>query len=155
MSDTHACELHMTKRQSAAGQSLRQESVSQTGSQGFAVLPPENLRCSRFSYNKNRIKFIELFSRDIFVGTSFTAIFKHYFKTVTVIFRFSEFVTRISKKLPSFFWKLSTSIQKNYRNLELDQRIRKQRTIRESEIISEVKSFGVSSPLVFFVDIKM
>ncbi len=44
--------------------------------------------------------------------------------------------------------------QKNYRNLELDQRIRKQRTIRESEIISEVKSFGVSSPLVFFVDIK-
>ena len=44
--------------------------------------------------------------------------------------------------------------QKNYRNPELDHRIRKQRTIRESEIISEVKSFGVSSPLVFFVDTK-
>ena len=44
--------------------------------------------------------------------------------------------------------------QKNYRNPELDHRIRKQRTIRESEIISDVKSFGVSSPLVFFVDTK-
>ena len=44
--------------------------------------------------------------------------------------------------------------QKHYRNSQLDDRIRKQRTIRESEIISEVKSFGVSSPLVFFVDIK-
>lgn len=44
--------------------------------------------------------------------------------------------------------------QKNYRNFELDQRIRKQRTIRESEIISEVKSYGISSPLVFFVDTK-
>lgn len=44
--------------------------------------------------------------------------------------------------------------QKNYRNPELDHRIRKQRTIRESEIISEVKSFGVSSPLVYFVDTK-
>ncbi len=43
---------------------------------------------------------------------------------------------------------------KNYRNSELDNRIRKQRTIRESEIISEVKSFGISSPLVFFVDTK-
>lgn len=44
--------------------------------------------------------------------------------------------------------------KKNYRNSELDHRIRKQRTIRESEIISQVKSFGVSSPLVFFVDTK-
>jgi len=44
--------------------------------------------------------------------------------------------------------------KKNYRNSELDDRIRKQRTIRESEIISQVKSFGVSSPLVFFVDTK-
>ncbi len=44
--------------------------------------------------------------------------------------------------------------KKNYRNSELDHRIRKQRTIRESEIISEVKSFGISSPLVFFVDTK-
>ncbi|MEE9563607.1 MAG: KEOPS complex kinase/ATPase Bud32 [Nitrosopumilaceae archaeon] len=44
--------------------------------------------------------------------------------------------------------------KKNYRNSELDHRIRKQRTIRESEIISEVKSFGIPSPLVFFVDTK-
>ena len=44
--------------------------------------------------------------------------------------------------------------KKNYRNSELDHRIRKQRTIRESEIISEVKLFGISSPLVFFVDTK-
>lgn len=44
--------------------------------------------------------------------------------------------------------------QKNYRNFELDQRIRKQRTIRESEIMSEVKSYGIASPLVFFVDTK-
>lgn len=44
--------------------------------------------------------------------------------------------------------------EKPYRNPQLDQRIRKQRTIRESEIISEVKSFGISSPLVYFVDTK-
>jgi TP53 regulating kinase-like protein len=44
--------------------------------------------------------------------------------------------------------------QKNYRNSDLDHRIRKQRTIRESEIISDVKSFGIYSPLVYFVDIK-
>jgi len=42
--------------------------------------------------------------------------------------------------------------QKDYRNSLLDSRIRKQRTIRESQIISEVKSFGVSSPLVYLVD---
>ena len=44
--------------------------------------------------------------------------------------------------------------KKNYRNSELDHRIRNQRTIRESEIISEVKSFGIHSPLIFFVDTK-
>jgi len=44
--------------------------------------------------------------------------------------------------------------EKNYRNSQLDNRIRKQRTIRESKIISEVKSFGISTPLVYFVDIK-
>ncbi len=42
--------------------------------------------------------------------------------------------------------------KKDYRNSELDNRIRKQRTIRESEIISEVKTFGVPSPLVYLVD---
>src|SRR4030065_1218315 len=44
--------------------------------------------------------------------------------------------------------------KKKYRNSELDHRIRNQRTIRESEIISEVKSFGIHSPLIFFVDTK-
>ena len=44
--------------------------------------------------------------------------------------------------------------QKNYRNSELDYRIRKQRTIRESEIISEVKIFGVSTPLIYYVNTK-
>ncbi len=44
--------------------------------------------------------------------------------------------------------------EKNYRNSQLDNRIRKQRTIRESAIISEVKSFGISTPLVYFVDTK-
>lgn len=43
---------------------------------------------------------------------------------------------------------------KDYRNSELDLRIRKQRTIRESEIIQQVKSFGVATPIVFFVDTK-
>ena len=44
--------------------------------------------------------------------------------------------------------------KKDYRNSLLDQRIRKQRTIRECEIISEVKSFGISTPLIYNMDIK-
>ena len=44
--------------------------------------------------------------------------------------------------------------KKDYRNSSLDQRIRKQRTIRECEIISEVKSFGISTPLIYNMDIK-
>lgn len=43
---------------------------------------------------------------------------------------------------------------KPYRNLKLDSRLRKSRTIREAQIISQVKSFGVSSPLIYFVDMK-
>ena len=42
---------------------------------------------------------------------------------------------------------------KSYRNSLLDQKIRKQRTIRESQIISQVKSFGISTPLIYFMDI--
>jgi len=49
---------------------------------------------------------------------------------------------------------LKTRKKKKYRNSQLDQRIRKQRTIRESEIISQVKSFGISTPLIYFVDTK-
>jgi len=44
--------------------------------------------------------------------------------------------------------------KKDYRNSLLDQRIRKKRTIRECEIISEVKSFGISTPLIYNMDIK-
>ena len=44
--------------------------------------------------------------------------------------------------------------KKDYRNPSLDQRIRKQRTIRESEIISDVKSFGIHTPLIYYVDTK-
>ena len=43
--------------------------------------------------------------------------------------------------------------KKSYRNSLLDQKIRKQRTIRESQIISQVKSFGISTPLIYFMDI--
>ena len=42
---------------------------------------------------------------------------------------------------------------KSYRNSLLDQKIRKQRTSRESQIISQVKSFGISTPLIYFMDI--
>lgn len=45
--------------------------------------------------------------------------------------------------------------KKDYRNSILDRRIREQRTIRESSIISTVKSFGICSPLVYYVDTKM
>ena len=49
---------------------------------------------------------------------------------------------------------LKIRMKKDYRNNTLDNQIRRQRTIRESQIISEVKSFGVHTPLIFFVDIK-
>ena len=42
--------------------------------------------------------------------------------------------------------------EKSYRNSLLDKKIRKQRTIRESQIISQVKSFGISTPLIYFMD---
>jgi len=43
---------------------------------------------------------------------------------------------------------------KKYRNTVLDSKIRKQRTIRESQTISEVKSFGIPTPLVYNVDLE-
>jgi len=43
---------------------------------------------------------------------------------------------------------------KNYRNPVLDSKIRKQRTIKESQMISFVKSFGIPSPLVYFVNLE-
>ncbi|MGQ0795072.1 MAG: KEOPS complex kinase/ATPase Bud32 [Nitrosopumilaceae archaeon] len=45
--------------------------------------------------------------------------------------------------------------KKDYRNPILDRRIREQRTIREASIMSDVKSFEISSPLVYYVDTKM
>ena len=44
--------------------------------------------------------------------------------------------------------------EKKYRNSSLDTRIRKQRTIREAQIISYVKAFGISTPLIYFVNYK-
>ncbi len=44
--------------------------------------------------------------------------------------------------------------KKDYRNEILDAKIRTLRTIREAKMISEVKSFGISTPLVYFVDQK-
>ena len=44
--------------------------------------------------------------------------------------------------------------KKNYRNSSLDDRIRKQRTIRESQLISQVKDIGICTPLIYQVDRK-
>ena len=44
--------------------------------------------------------------------------------------------------------------EKKYRNPLLDTRIRKHRTIREAQLLSFVKSFGISTPLIHFVDYK-
>ena len=43
---------------------------------------------------------------------------------------------------------------KDYRNPSLDSKIRKQRTIKESQMISRVKSFGIPTPLVYFVNLE-
>ncbi|VVC05268.1 KEOPS complex subunit Bud32 [uncultured archaeon] len=44
--------------------------------------------------------------------------------------------------------------KKDYRVHSLDTRIRTLRTIREAKMISESKSFGIPTPLVYFVDEK-
>jgi len=56
-------------------------------------------------------------------------------------------------------WKNSKAIlkirkTKNYRNFLLDSKIRKQRTIKESQVLSLVKSFGIPTPLVYFVNLE-
>ena len=43
---------------------------------------------------------------------------------------------------------------KKYRNSLLDSKIRKQRTIKESQMLSLVKSYGIPTPLVYFVNLK-
>jgi len=57
------------------------------------------------------------------------------------------------------YWNKSSAIlkirkPKKYRNPILDSKIRKQRTIKESQTISEVKSFGIPTPLVYHVNLK-
>ncbi|HET8719933.1 MAG TPA: KEOPS complex kinase/ATPase Bud32 [Candidatus Nitrosotenuis sp.] len=47
---------------------------------------------------------------------------------------------------------LKTRKKKPYRNSDLDNKIRRQRTVRESIMLCEAKSYGVSTPLVFQVD---
>lgn len=42
---------------------------------------------------------------------------------------------------------------KKYRNESLDSKIRKQRTIKESQMLSLVKSHGVPTPIVYFVNL--
>ena len=42
---------------------------------------------------------------------------------------------------------------KTYRNPLLDSKIRKQRTIKESQMLSLVKSYGIPAPLVYFVNL--
>jgi len=43
---------------------------------------------------------------------------------------------------------------KKYRNSLLDSKIRKHRTIKESQMLSLVKSYGISAPLVYFVNLQ-
>lgn len=47
---------------------------------------------------------------------------------------------------------LKTRKKKQYRNQILDDKIRKSRTVRESTILSEVKEFGIRTPLVYQVN---
>ena len=44
--------------------------------------------------------------------------------------------------------------KKTYRNPMLDDKIRRQRTIREAQMIVEAKSSGIATPLIYLVDIK-
>ena len=43
---------------------------------------------------------------------------------------------------------------KNYRNSSLDSKIRKQRTIKESQMISHARTFGIPTPLIYFVNLE-
>jgi TP53 regulating kinase-like protein len=43
---------------------------------------------------------------------------------------------------------------KNYRNSLLDTKIRKQRTIKESQMLSSARTFGIPTPLIYFVNLE-
>lgn len=47
---------------------------------------------------------------------------------------------------------LKTRKKKPYRHPKIDDKIRKQRTVREATMLSEAKSFGVRTPLVYRVN---
>ena len=47
---------------------------------------------------------------------------------------------------------LKIRLPKAYRNEQLDSRIRRQRTIRESQAMSQARSLGVPTPLIYLVD---
>ncbi len=49
---------------------------------------------------------------------------------------------------------LKVRTPKKYRNSTLDLKIRRYRTIKESTILSQVKSFGIRAPLVYLVDLE-
>lgn len=49
---------------------------------------------------------------------------------------------------------LKVRTPKDYRNAVLDLKIRKQRTIKEAQTLSEVKYFGIPTPLVYCVNLK-
>lgn len=56
-------------------------------------------------------------------------------------------------------WKNSNAILKirkikNYRNALLDLKIRRQRTVKESQMLLAAKSFGIPTPLVYFVNLE-
>lgn len=75
---------------------------------------------------------------------------------------FSKYMKLIKKgaeaDIYTINWENSQAIlkirkSKNYRNPILDKNLRKQRTIKESQTIMEVKSFGIPAPLVYFVNL--
>lgn len=43
---------------------------------------------------------------------------------------------------------------KSYRTAQLDVRLRRQRTVRESNVISFARSLGILTPLIYLVDVK-
>lgn len=49
---------------------------------------------------------------------------------------------------------LKTRSPKPYRNAELDTQLRRQRTIREANMLHLVKSLGINSPLIYFINTK-
>lgn len=45
-------------------------------------------------------------------------------------------------------------VKKNYRNDFIDNKLRRERTKEEAKLISEVKKFGVSTPIIYDIDLK-